>query len=289
MYEESNVVICALRDHFDDDIEEVMVDDPEVFTSARDFINLVMPKHVKKIKMYRELVPLFNRYHVEAQIETAFDREVTLPSGGSVVFDRTEALLSIDINSGKATRGSNIEETALNTNLEAAEEIARQLRLRDLGGLIVIDFIDMQSLANRKAVEARLYQATRQDQARVQFERISRFGLLEMSRQRLRPSLSESSHVVCPRCSGIGAIRTPESIALATLRMMEDEAIKEKSGRVVAQLPLEITSFLLNEKREKINEIEARHGVQLMVVPDPQMQVPHFQIRRYRSDDGRKP
>ena len=285
VYEESNIVICALRDHLSDDTEEIIVDDEKVFNDARDFIKLVMPQQLSKLQLYQESVPLFNRYQIENQIETAFDREITLPSGGSVVFDRTEALLSIDINSGKATRGSNIEETALNTNLEAAEEIARQLRLRDLGGLIVIDFIDMMPLANRKAVEGRLQQVMSQDQARVQLERISRFGLLEMSRQRLRPSLGESSHQVCPRCSGIGFIRTLESSALSTLRMMEEEAMKEKSGRVVAQLPIEITSFLLNEKREKINEIESRHNIQLVIVPDVKMQIPHFQIRRYRADD----
>ena len=286
VYEESNIVICALRDHFDDNTEEIIVDDADVFADACNFVNLVMPQHIDKIKLYQEAVPLFSRYHIEVQIETAFDREITLPSGGSVVFDRSEALLSIDINSGKATRGSNIEETALSTNLEAAEEIARQLRLRDLGGLLVIDFIDMFSQENRKKVENRLHEETRQDPARIQLERISRFGLLEMSRQRIRPSLSESSYMVCPRCSGRGSIRTLESSALATLRMMEDEAVKEKSGRIVAQLPLEVTSFLLNEKREKINEIETRHGVQLMIVADPQMEIPHFQIRRYRNDDA---
>ncbi len=285
VYEEGNIVICALRDHFSDDTEEIIIDNEKVYADARDFIKLVMPQHLGKLKLHKEPVPLFNRYHIESRIETAFDREIILPSGGSVVFDRTEAMLSIDINSGKATRGSNIEETALNTNLEAADEIALQLRLRDLGGLIVIDFIDMFSLANRKAVENRLHQAMRQDQARVQFERISRFGLLEMSRQRLRPSLSESSHMTCPRCNGKGSIRTLESSALATLRMMEEEAIKEKGGRVVAQLPVEITSFLLNEKRDKINEIESRHSVELTIVPDAHMQIPHFQIRRYRADD----
>ncbi len=285
VYEESNLVICTLRDHFSDDTEEIVVDDEKIFADARDFIKLMMPQHLGKLKLYQEPVPLFNRYHIESQIETAFDREITLPSGGSVIFDRTEALLSIDINSGKATRSSNIEETALNTNLEAVEEIALQLRLRDLGGLIVIDFIDMLSVTNRKTVETRLHQAMCEDQARVQFERISRFGLLEMSRQRLRPSLGESSHTICLRCNGKGFIRTLESSALATLRMMEEEAIKGKSGRVVAQLPIKTASFLLNEKRDKINEIENHHGVELTIVPDSQMETPHFQIRRYRIDD----
>ncbi len=285
VYEESNIVICALRDHFSDDTEEIIIDNEEVFEDARKFINLVMPQHLDKLKLYQEPVPLFNRYHIESEIETAFEREITLPSGGSIVFDNTEALLSIDINSGRATKGKNIEETALNTNLEAAEEIARQLRLRDLGGLIVIDFIDMVSAGNRRAVENRLYQTTSQDQARVQFERISRFGLLEMSRQRMRPSLSESSHLACPRCNGKGFIRTLESSALSTLRMVEEEAMKEKSSGVVAQLPTEVTTFLLNEKREQINEIEKRHNVTLMIVPDIHMQIPHFKIQRYRISD----
>ncbi len=285
VYEESNIVICALRDHFSDDTEDIIIDNEDVLSDARKFIELVMPQHLDKLKLYKDPVPLFNRYHIESEIETAFDREITLPSGGSIVFDNTEALLSIDINSGRATKGSNIEETALTTNLEAAEEIARQLRLRDLGGLIVIDFIDMASAGNRRAVENRLYKTTAQDQARVQFERISRFGLLEMSRQRMRPSLSESSHLVCPRCNGKGFIRTLESSALSTLRMMEEEAMKEKTSAVVAQLPTETTTFLLNEKREQINAIEKRHNVTLMIVPDIHMQIPHFKIQRHRADD----
>ncbi len=285
IHQESNVILRALRDHLRSDIGEIIVDDPKVFTQASEFMQHVMPHNLKKLKLYEDRVPLFNRYQVESQIESAFERVVYLPSGGAIAIDHTEALVSIDINSARATKGSDIEDTALNTNLEAADEIARQLRLRDVGGLIVIDFIDMASNKNQREVENRLRDALRMDRARVQVGRISRFGLLEMSRQRLRPSLGESSQIVCPRCMGHGTIRGVESLALSVLRLMEEEAMKEKTGRVVAQLPIEITSFLLNEKRSAIAEIESRHQAQLIVVPNPNLETPHFQVLRYRADD----
>ncbi len=285
IYQESNVIIRALRDHLRDDIGEIIIDDAKVFNDAKKFVEQVMPHNLKKLKLYEDTVPLFNRYQIETQIESAFDREVTLPSGGSVVIDHTEAMIAIDINSAKATKGGDIEETALNTNLEAADEIARQLRLRDLGGLIVIDFIDMMSNKNQREVENRLREALRIDRARVQISRISRFGLLEMSRQRLRPSLEESSQIVCPRCTGHGTIRGIESLALGVLRLIEEEAMKEKTGKVIAKLPVDVTSFLLNEKRSAISEIEERHKVQLIVVPDPNLETPHFAVERIRDDD----
>jgi ribonuclease E len=285
IHQESNVILRALRDHLRNDIGEIIVDDPAVFTQASDFMQHVMPHNLKKLKLYEDRAPLFNRYQVESQIEAAFERLVYLPSGGTLAIDHTEALVSIDINSARATRGADIEETALQTNLEASEEIARQLRLRDVGGLIVIDFIDMASTKNQREVENRLRDALRMDRARVQVGRISRFGLLEMSRQRLRPSLGESSQVVCPRCLGHGNIRGVESLALSVLRLMEEEAMKEKTDRVIAQVPVEITSFLLNEKRNTIAEVESRHQVQLIVVPNPNMETPHFQVLRYRADD----
>ena len=290
VYQESNIAICALRDHFSDDIEKIMIDNEKIYQDARDFIQLVMPEQAEKLNLYQEPVPLFEHYDIEDQIEAAFHRTIPLPSGGSLVLDHTEALLSIDINSGKATKAGNIEETALNTNLEAAEEVALQLRLRDLGGLIVIDFIDMESMTNRKKVEDRLYKATRVDQARVQFDRISSFGLLEMSRQRLRPSLSESNHVTCPRCEGKGIVRNLESGALMALRMMEKEAIGENGNHVVAHLPIETASFLLNRKRGKINEIEMRHNVKLVVIPDAHISTPNIQIQKHVGNEHfRKP
>ena len=286
IYQESNVIIRALRDHFRSDIGEIIIDDTNVFQDAKAFMQQVMPHNLKKLKLYEDRVPLFTRYQIESQIESAFDREVSLPSGGSIVIDHTEALLTIDTNSARATKGSDIEETALNTNLEAAEEIARQLRLRDLGGLIVIDFIDMAPSKHQREVENRLREALRLDRARVQIGRISRFGLLEMSRQRLRPSLGESSYIVCPRCSGHGRIRSIESLALSVLRLMEEEALKEKTGRIIGQVPVEIASFLLNEKRNAIKEVENRHSVQLIVVPNSNMETPHFEVQRVRLHDN---
>ena len=287
IYQESNVIIRALRDHLRDDISEIIIDDPDVFRDAKKFVEQVMPHNLKKLKHYEDHVPLFNRYQIESQIESAFEREVSLPSGGSMVIDHTEAMICIDINSAKATKGSDIEETALNTNLEAADETARQLRLRDLGGLIIIDFIDMTPEKNRREVERRLRDALKIDRARVQVGHISQFGLLEMSRQRLRPSLEESSQIVCPRCSGHGTIRSIESLALAVLRLIEEEAMKESTGKVIAKLPVEVTSFLLNEKRIGISEIEARHAVQLVIVPDPNLETPHFTVERVRSQDAK--
>jgi ribonuclease E len=285
VYQESNVIIRALRDHMRNDISEIVVDDPAVYRQAQEFMQQVMPNNLRKLKLYEEHVPLFNRYQIESQIEAAFQRQVSLPSGGAIVIDHTEALISIDVNSARATKGSDIEETALNTNLEAADEIARQLRLRDLGGLIVIDFIDMGPAKNQREVENRLRDALEMDRARVQVGRISRFGLLEMSRQRLRPSLGESSQIVCPRCSGHGHIRSVESLALSVLRLIEEDAMKEKTGRVLAQLPVDVSTFLLNEKRDAVNAIERRHGVMITLVPTPDMVTPHFHVRRIRADD----
>ncbi len=290
VYQESNIAICALRDHFSEDIEKIMIDNEKIFEDARSFIHLVMPEQADKLHLYQEPIPLFECYGIEDQIEAAYHRTMLLPSGGSLALDQTEALLSIDINSGRATKAGNIEETALNTNLEAAEEIALQLRLRDLGGLIVIDFIDMESMTNRKMVEDRLYNATRVDQARVQFDKISRFGLLEMSRQRLRPSLQESNHVPCPQCEGKGLVRNLESSALAALRMMEKAAIGENGNCVIAHLPIETASFLLNKMREKIGEIEMRHGAKLVVIPDAHIHKPSIQTQKQVNDEHfRKP
>ena len=285
IYQESNLVTRAIRDYFRNDINEILIDEPEVYEQAREFVAQVMPHNLHKVKLYQDPVPLFSRYQIESQIESAFRREVRLPSGGGLVIDHTEALVSIDINSAKATKGADIEETALQTNLEAADEIARQLRLRDLGGLIVIDFIDMTPSRNQREVENRLREALKVDRARVQVGRISRFGLLEMSRQRLRPSLGESSQVVCPRCNGQGTIRGVESLALSVLRIIEEEAMKEKTGRVVAQLPVPVATFLLNEKREVIASLESRHKVHVVLVPNPHMETPAYEVQRIREDE----
>lgn len=285
VYQESNVIIRAIRDYMGTDINEVLIDEEAIYEKAREFVRQVMPNNLSKIKLYSDSVPLFTRYQIESQIESAFRRDVSLPSGGSIVIDHTEALLSIDINSARATKGSDIEETALNTNLEAADEIARQLRLRDLGGLIVIDFIDMTPVRNQREVENRLREALKMDRARVQVGRISRFGLLEMSRQRLRPSLGESSQIVCPRCNGQGMIRGIESLALSILRVIEEEAMKEKTGRIQAQLPVEVATFLLNEKRQMINAIEGRQKIQVLIIPNLHMETPHYEVIRVRSDE----
>ncbi|TXH71469.1 MAG: Rne/Rng family ribonuclease [Thiothrix sp.] len=285
LYQESNVIIRALRDYFRRDIGELVIDDPKVFRQAQDFMQAVMPHNLRKLKLYQDNTPLFSRYQVEYQIETAFQRTVNLPSGGAIVIDHTEALVSIDINSARATKGQDIEETALNTNLEAADEIARQLRLRDLGGLIVIDFIDMLPSKHQRDVERRLKEALKVDRARVQVGRISRFGLLEMSRQRLRPSLGESSQLVCPRCEGQGHIRNTDSLALSILRLMEEESMKELTGRVIAQVPVPVAAYLLNEKRDSIVNIQKRRNIELTVIPNPHMDTPHFEIMRVRTDD----
>ena len=285
IYQESNIVIRALRDNFRKDTQEILVDTPEVFEQAREFMSLVMPGSVSRLKLYQDRVPLFSRYQIESRIEGAFDHTVRLPSGGSIVIDHTEALVSIDINSARATRGSDIEQTAFQTNLEAADEIARQLRLRDIGGLIVIDFIDMTPVRNQREVEQRLRDALQMDRARIQLGKISRFGLLEMSRQRLRPSLGESSHQICPRCNGRGNIRNTESLAVSVLRLLAGEAMKEHTGRVVAALPVEVATYLLNEKRAALRDVEQKSGVELLVVPDPGKDSPDYTIERVRIDD----
>ena len=285
IYQESNIVIRALRDNFRKDTQEILVDTPEVYEQAREFMSLVMPGSVSRLKLYQDRVPLFSRYQIESRIEGAFDHSVRLPSGGSIVIDHTEALVSIDINSARATRGSDIEQTAFQTNLEAADEIARQLRLRDIGGLIVIDFIDMTPVRNQREVEHRLRDALQMDRARIQIGKISRFGLLEMSRQRLRPSLGESSHQICPRCNGRGNIRNTESLAVSVLRLLAGEAMKEHTGRVVAALPVEVATYLLNEKRVALRDIEQKSGVELLVVPDPGKESPDYTIERVRTDD----
>ena len=285
VYQESNIVIRAIRDYFRQDISEILIDSESVYNQAREFMQLVMPHNLNKVKHYQDPIPLFTRYQIETQIETAFQREVRLPSGGAIVIDHTEALISIDINSARATKGSDIEETARNTNLEAADEIARQLRLRDLGGLIVIDYIDMSSSRNQRDVENRIKDALKMDRARVQVGRISRFGLLEMSRQRLRPSLGESSQILCPRCSGTGHIRNIESLALSVLRIIEEEAMKENTSKIVAQLPVEVATFLLNEKRTVIHDVEARQNISVMLIPNLQLNTPHYEIERIKESD----
>ena len=285
LLQESNVVIRAIRDYLRQDIGEVLIDNTSAYNEAISFVQQVMPQYENKFKLYEDAVPLFNRYQIESQIETAFQREVQLPSGGSIVIDPTEALISIDINSARATKGADIEETATNTNIEAAEEVARQLRLRDMGGLVVIDFIDMHSNRNQREVENRLKSALEMDRARVQVGRISRFGLMEMSRQRLRPSLGETSGHVCPRCSGTGIVRDLASLALSILRLIEEEAAKENTGQIRAEVPLSVGSFLLNEKREIIAGIESRHGARIMILPNPHMDTPHYSVTRLRPDD----
>ncbi|MCW8924047.1 MAG: Rne/Rng family ribonuclease, partial [Gammaproteobacteria bacterium] len=285
IYQESNVIIRALRDYFRNDISEVLIDSPKVFETAKQFIEQVMPNRISKIKLYEDTVPMFNRFQIENQIESAYRREVQLPSGGSIVVDHTEALISIDINSARATKGSDIEETATNTNLEAADEIARQLRLRDLGGLVVIDFIDMMSNKNQRAVENRLRDAVAIDRARVQIGRISRFGLLEMSRQRLKPSLGEATQIVCPRCTGNGTIRTVESLALSLVRIAEEEALKESTGRVEVHVPVDVATFMLNEKRKAIAEVEAQTGVHILVIASTALETPQYRVERVRKAD----
>ncbi len=289
IYQESKAIIRALRDYLADDIGEILVDNQEVFNEAQQYMQRFMPAGLRKLKLYEDSVPLFTRFQIENQIESAHSHKVNLPSGGSIVIDPTEALVSIDINSARATRGSDIETTALNTNLEAADEIARQLRLRDLGGLIVIDFIDMESQKNQRAVEDRLRDAVRQDRARIQIGRLSRFGLLELSRQRLRPSIGESTSIACPRCSGMGTIRSVDSLALALLRLIGEEARKDRTVKVIAQLPVEVATYLMNEKRDWLNGIETKSGAQVVLVPNKYMETPAYEIRRVRDDEAGLP
>jgi len=286
IFQESDAVTRGLRDYFSDDVGECLIDQPEAFQKAMEYMQRFMPPDAqRKLKLYQDPVPLFTRYQIESQIESAYSHKVTLPSGGSLVIDHTEALVSIDINSARSTRGGDIEATARNTNLEAAEEIARQLRLRDIGGLIVIDFIDMESTANQRAVEDMLRDAVKMDRARIQLGRLSRFGLLELSRQRLRPALSETTHINCPRCSGMGTIRSVESMSLALLRLIGEEARKERTGRVIAQVPIDVATYLMNEKRDWLNQIEARDKVSLVIVPNPHLQTPGYTLRRIRDDE----
>ncbi|GAB3734013.1 ribonuclease E [Luteimonas pelagia] len=285
IYQESRLIVRALRDYMRPDIGEILVDTEEMYAEAREFVEQVMPHNLRKLKHYTDDVPLFNRFQIESQIESAYEREVRLPSGGALVIDQTEALTSVDVNSARATRGGDIEETAFHTNLEAAEEVARQLRLRDLGGLVVIDFIDMSSNKHQRDVENRLSQALRHDRARVQIGRISRFGLLEMSRQRLRPSLGEASQIVCPRCEGHGRMRSVESLSLSILRVAEEHAMKDNTGQVLVQAPVEIANFLLNEKRSALAEIETRHDAPIVIVADDQLETPHYEVTRIRENE----
>ena len=284
LYQENNVIVRAVRDNLRKDIGELLIDGKEAYDEAKTFIQKVMPNYEQRVKFYSDPIPLFSRYQIESQIETAFGRDVKLPSGGSLVIDPTEALVAIDINSARATKGSDIEETAYNTNLEAAEEIGRQLRLRDMGGLIVIDFIDMTNNKNQRDVENKMREALETDRARVQIGRISRFGLMEMSRQRLRPSLEEITTKVCPRCSGQGRIRDTRSLALGILRIMEEEALKEHSSMVRALVPLDVAAYLLNEKRQDVADIESRTSTHLVIVPNVNMETPHYDIQRIRED-----
>lgn len=285
IYQESDVTTRALRDYFRSDISEVLIDSKDVYDAAMEFVQQVMPNSVHKLKHYDDTVPLFNRFQIENQIESAYRREVQLPSGGSIVIDHTEALISIDINSARATKGGDIEETATNTNLEAADEIARQLRLRDLGGLVVIDFIDMLNNRNQRSVENRLNAAVQSDRARVQIGRISRFGLLEMSRQRLKPSLGESTQIVCPRCTGQGTIRTVESLSLSLVRIIEEEALKSGTARVDIQVPIDVATYMLNEKRQAILDIEKLTRIKVLIVANPTLETPQYKVERIRKSE----
>src|SRR5687767_6307512 len=285
IYQESSLVIRAIRDYFHQDIGEILIDTENVFEQAQQFMGHVMPGNVNRVKLYKDDVPLFSRFQIEHQIESAYSRAVSLPSGGGVVIDHTEALVSIDVNSARSTKGADIEETAFRTNLEAADEIARQLRLRDLGGLIVIDFIDMESSRNQREVENRFRDALRYDRARVQTGKISRFGLLELSRQRLRPSLGETSYSPCPRCHGTGHIRGTESTALHILRIIQEEAMKDNTASVNAQVPVDVATFLLNEKRVDLQLIEARHRVSVTLIPNMHLETPNYSVSRLRHDD----
>nr|WP_216797381.1 Rne/Rng family ribonuclease [Candidatus Vallotia tarda] len=287
IYLESSLVIRAIRDCFQPDIGEILIDTQDIYDQARAFMEVVMPDNLGKVKRYHDDVPLFSRFQIEHQIETAYSRILPLLSGGAVVIDHTEALVAIDVNSARATRGADIEETALRTNLEASDEVARQLRLRDLGGLIVIDFIDMESVKSQREVEQRFKDALKHDRARVQMGKISRFGLMELSRQRLRPALSESSHVTCPRCNGTGHIRDTESSALQVLRLIQEEAMKENTAAIYCQVPVDVTAFLLNEKRQEINRIESRFKVNVLLIPNKHLETPHYKLERLRYHDAR--
>ena len=285
IYQESRLIIRALRDYMRADIGEILVDTPEMYEEAKEFVEQVMPHNLRKLKHYTDDTPLFNRFQIESQIENAYERSVRLPSGGSLVIDQTEALTAVDVNSARATKGGDIEETAFNTNLEAADEVARQMRLRDLGGLVVIDFIDMTSNKHQREVENRLAQALKHDRARVQLGRISKFGLMEMSRQRLRPSLGESTQLVCPRCDGHGRMRSIESLSLSIIRIAEEHAMKDNTGQVLVQAPVEIANYLLNEKRRALSEIEKRHDAPIVIVADESLHTPHYEVTRLRENE----
>jgi len=285
IYQESSLVIRAIRDYFHQEIGELLIDTEAIYEQAQQFMSHVMPANVNRVKLYKDDVPLFSRFQIEHQIETAYARQVPLPSGGSIVIDHTEALVAVDVNSARATKGGDIETTAFNTNLEASDEIARQLRLRDLGGLIVIDFIDMESAKNQREVETRLREALKYDRARVQLGKISRFGLMELSRQRLRPALAESAYIPCPRCHGIGHIRGTESTALHILRIIQEEAMKDNTAQVVAQMPVDVATFLLNEKRTDVLTIETRFKVNVLLVPNRHLETPNYSVERLRHDD----
>lgn len=288
IHQESNIIVRAIRDYMREDINEIFVDNYDVFVKVQEYVQQVRPDFVSRVKLYQSHVPLFSRFQIESQIETAFKHELRLPSGGAIVIDHTEALVSIDVNSSRSTRGGDIEETALNTNLEATDEIARQLRLRDIGGLIVVDFIDMSSSRNQRNVEERLRSALEADRARVQVGRISRFGLLEMSRQRLRSSLGEATEFVCPRCLGHGTVRTIPSLVLSLLRLIEEEALKENTLSVRVQLPVDVATFLLNEKRDNLLAIEQQHQTKIMIIPNVQLISPHYKIDRIKNTDLQK-
>jgi ribonuclease E len=286
IYQESNLVVRAIRDHLRPDVSEILVDSPKVYEDAAQHIRMMRPDFISRLKLYNDSIPLFSRFQIESQIEMAFQREVTLPSGGAIVIDHTEALISIDINSAKSTKGGDIEETAYETNLEAADEIARQLRLRDIGGLIVIDFIDMNIIKNQRAVEQRLKEALEMDRARVQVGRISRFGLLEMSRQRLRPALSAARDVICPRCSGQGTISSVEVLAINMVRLIEEEALKENTAQVQLEVPNEVATYLINEKRQAIYDIERKHHVKVVLLPSQYLNTPTYNLKRLKKDDS---
>lgn len=286
IYQESNVVVRAIRDHLRPEINEILVDSPKVFEDVNMYVRMMRPDYINRVKLYNDSIPLFSRFQIESQIENAMQREVRLHSGGAVVIDHTEALIAIDINSAKATKGGDIEETALQTNLEAAEEIARQLRLRDIGGLIVIDFIDMGVPRNQRAVEQKLKEALEVDRARVQVGKISRFGLLEMSRQRLRPSLASARDIVCPRCLGTSTIRGVEVLALNMIRLIEEEAIKEGTGQVILEVPIEVATYLINEKRQAILDIERKHHISVILLPSQHLETPNYSINRTKRDES---
>ncbi|MCJ7798865.1 MAG: Rne/Rng family ribonuclease, partial [Polaromonas sp.] len=287
IYQESSLVIRAIRDYFNSDIGDILFDTDDVYEQARQFMAHVMPEHEHRVKRYRDDAPLFSRFQIEHQIESAYARTVQLPSGGAIVIDHTEALVSIDVNSARAIKGGDIEETATRTNLEAADEVARQMRLRDLGGLIVIDFIDMEESRNRRDVETRLRDALRQDRARVQFGTISKFGLMEMSRQRLRPALNEGASIPCPRCGGSGHIRDTESSALQILRIIQEESLKDSTASVLCQVPVDVASFLLNEKRSEIAKIEMKQRINVLLVPNKTLETPNYRLERLKHDDPR--